>query len=160
MVRRRVASEKRTMAVGLRQCIRPLVESLTPGHDGAARPRPYNVDGLVRTFSDSRFRERGRDPLPSLFSASRPGRNSFSLNRDFMQTQQERECDSVGSGIRPPRPCEPICWPKPRRQPSDECASTVVLTNYSERALVCVAVAVRCVRLEQRVFVSTYCRVC
>jgi hypothetical protein len=34
MVRRRDASEKRTMAVGLRQCIRPLVESLTPGHDG------------------------------------------------------------------------------------------------------------------------------
>jgi len=34
MVRRRVASEKRAMAVGLRQCIRPLVESLTPGHDG------------------------------------------------------------------------------------------------------------------------------
>src|SRR6266571_5962275 len=34
MVRRRVASEKRTMAGGLRQCIRPLVESSTPGHDG------------------------------------------------------------------------------------------------------------------------------
>jgi hypothetical protein len=34
MVRHRVASEKRRMAVGLRQCIRPLVESLTPGHDG------------------------------------------------------------------------------------------------------------------------------
>jgi hypothetical protein len=34
MVRRRVASEKRRMAIGLRQCIRPLVESLTPGHDG------------------------------------------------------------------------------------------------------------------------------
>src|SRR5260370_32630326 len=34
MVRRRVASEKQKMAVGLRQCIRPLVESTTPGHDG------------------------------------------------------------------------------------------------------------------------------
>ena len=34
MVRRRVASEKRSMAVGLRQCIRPLLESMTPGHDG------------------------------------------------------------------------------------------------------------------------------
>jgi hypothetical protein len=33
-VRRRVASEKRIMAVGLRQCIRPIVESMTPGHDG------------------------------------------------------------------------------------------------------------------------------
>src|ERR1700688_1150957 len=80
----------------------------------SARPRPYNVDGLVKTFSDIRFRERGRDPLPSLFSASRPGGNSFPLNRDFMQTQQERECDSVGSYLRPPKPCEPACWPKPR----------------------------------------------
>jgi len=34
MVRRGVASEKRRMAVGLRQCIRPSVESETPGHDG------------------------------------------------------------------------------------------------------------------------------
>jgi hypothetical protein len=34
MVRRRVASVKRRMAVGLRQSIRPLVESETPGHDG------------------------------------------------------------------------------------------------------------------------------
>src|SRR6202521_4704700 len=34
MVRRRVASEKRRMAVGLRQCIRPSVEAVTPGHDG------------------------------------------------------------------------------------------------------------------------------
>src|ERR1700722_493997 len=49
----------------------------------SARPRPYNVVGLAKTFSEIKFRERGRDPLPSLFSASRPGRNSFSLNRDF-----------------------------------------------------------------------------
>jgi hypothetical protein len=34
MVRRRVASEKRRMAFGLRQCIRPSVEPVTPGHDG------------------------------------------------------------------------------------------------------------------------------
>src|SRR6202035_1381374 len=126
----------------------------------SARFRPHKLDGLESTFSGIGFRERGRDPLPSLFSASRPGRNSFYLNRDFMQTQQERGCDSVGSCIRPPMPCEPTCWPKPRRQHSDECAPTVVLTNDSDRALVCVAVAVRCVRLEQRVFVSTYCRVC
>jgi hypothetical protein len=34
MVRRRVASGKMSLAVGLRQCIRPLVESMTPGLDG------------------------------------------------------------------------------------------------------------------------------
>jgi len=34
MVRRRVASGKMSLAVGLRQCIRPLVESKTPGLDG------------------------------------------------------------------------------------------------------------------------------
>jgi len=34
MVRRRVASGKMSLAVGLRQCIRPLVESVTPGLDG------------------------------------------------------------------------------------------------------------------------------
>src|SRR6267378_6801548 len=63
----------------------------------SARPRPYNVDGLVKTFSDIRFRERGRDPLPSLFSASRPGRNPFSLIRDFKLSPQEPERDSVRS---------------------------------------------------------------
>jgi len=56
MVRRRVASEKRRMAVGLRQCIRPLVESLTPGHDGyplafvpinwTASKRPLPISGF------------------------------------------------------------------------------------------------------------------
>src|ERR1700730_7106675 len=56
MVRRRVASEKRRMAVGLRQCIRPSVESATPGHDGyplafvlikwTASKRPSPVSGF------------------------------------------------------------------------------------------------------------------
>src|ERR1700681_2282113 len=55
MVRRRVASEKRRMAVGLRQCIRPSVESSTPGHDGyplalvpinwTAWKRPFPISG-------------------------------------------------------------------------------------------------------------------
>jgi hypothetical protein len=34
MVRRRVCKRRTKMAFGLRQCIRPLVESTTPGHDG------------------------------------------------------------------------------------------------------------------------------
>src|ERR1022692_4442610 len=56
MVRRRVASEKRRMAVGLRQCIRPLVEPVTPGHDGyplalvlinwTAWKRPFPISGF------------------------------------------------------------------------------------------------------------------
>src|ERR1700722_10466415 len=56
MVRRRVASEKCSMAVGLRQCIRPSVESVTPGHDGCplafvlinwtAWKRPLAVSGF------------------------------------------------------------------------------------------------------------------
>src|ERR1700675_3336726 len=56
MVRRRVASEKRRIAVGLRQCIRPSVESVTPGHDGCplalviinwtASKRPFPISGF------------------------------------------------------------------------------------------------------------------
>jgi len=38
----------------------------------SARSRPYKLDGLESTFSGIGFRERGRDPLPSLFSAPRP----------------------------------------------------------------------------------------
>jgi hypothetical protein len=58
------------------------------------------MDGLVVTFDDIGFRKRGRDPLPSLFSASRPGRNFFSLNRDFMLLPQESARDSVRSYIK------------------------------------------------------------
>ena len=48
---------------GLRKCIRPLVESLTPGHDGdplALVPIKWTVS--TETFTGSRFRERGGDP--------------------------------------------------------------------------------------------------
>src|ERR1700737_14202 len=119
----------------------------------------HKLDGLVRTFSEIGFGERGRDPLPSLFSASRPGRNSFSLNRDFMWTQQDRERDSFRSCIRPPKPCEPACWPKLRRPHSGACAPAVALTKRSNRELACVAVAARCVHLERRGFAGTCCPV-
>src|SRR4029077_15844187 len=97
MVRRRVASEKRRMAVGLRQCIRPSVESVTPGHDGY--PLAFvlinwtasKLDGLEETFSDFGFRKRGRDSLPSLFSASRPGRNSF-LSTGVLSCHRKNRC--------------------------------------------------------------------
>ena len=39
----------------------------------------YKLDGLAWTFSEIRFRERGRDPWPSVFSASRPDKNGFAL---------------------------------------------------------------------------------
>ena len=64
MVRRRVASET-SLAVGLRQCIRPLVESMTPGHDGHPLAFvPINWTASLETFGDIRFRKRGIDPLP------------------------------------------------------------------------------------------------
>ena len=45
---------------GLRKCIRPSVESLTPGHDGnPLAPVPINWTVSLETFSDIRFRERG-----------------------------------------------------------------------------------------------------
>src|ERR1019366_5502334 len=48
MVRRRVASEKRTIAVGLRQCIRPN-EVIDSGPCWiSARFRPHNLDGASR----------------------------------------------------------------------------------------------------------------
>ena len=48
---------------GLRKCIRPWVESLTPGHDGDPLALvPINWTASTETFTDIRFRERGGDP--------------------------------------------------------------------------------------------------
>jgi hypothetical protein len=52
MVRRRVASGKMSLAVGLRQCIGPLVESKTPGHDG----HPLAFAPINWTVSKDHFR--------------------------------------------------------------------------------------------------------
>src|ERR1700688_4358591 len=126
----------------------------------SARFRPHKLDGLEATFSDIGFRKRGRDPLPSLFSASRPGRNSFLLNRDFKLSPQKREGDSVRFYTRPPKPCEPACWLKRRRPHSGAFAPAAARATRSDQGPACVAVAVRYVRPERRVFVSTYCPVC
>src|ERR1700686_1958761 len=120
----------------------------------SARFRPHKLGGLEDTFSDIGFRKRGRDPLPSLFSASRPGRNFFLVNRDFRWSAREPERDSVRSYIRPPKPCEPVYWPKPRRPHSGVCAPTVVLTNLSDREFACASVAAHCVRLARTAFVN------
>src|SRR5712671_2155344 len=160
MVRRRVASEKRRMAVGLRQCIRPLVESVTPGHDGyplafvlikwTASKRPSPVSG---------FESVGETHCHLCFPPADLAGTPF-LNSDFMWTQQRWEGDSVRFCIRPPKPCEPTYWPKPRQPHSGAHAPAVALANYSDREPACVAVAVRCVHPERKVFVSTYCPVC
>ena len=43
------------------------MESETPSHDGYPLTFvPIRWDGLAKTSSEIRFRERGRDPLPSL----------------------------------------------------------------------------------------------
>src|ERR1700694_5688229 len=108
MVRRRVASEKRRMAGGRRQCIRPSVESVTPGHDGYPLALVLiNWTASKRPFPISGFESVGETHCHLYFPPADLAGTLFPLNRDFMQTQQERECDSVGSWIRPPRPCEP-----------------------------------------------------
>src|ERR1022692_3063184 len=83
MVRRRVASEKRRMAVGLRQCIRPLVESLTPGHDGC--PLAFvliNWTAWKRPFPVSGFESVGETHCHLYFPPADLA-GTFSLNRDF-----------------------------------------------------------------------------
>ncbi len=43
----------------------------------SAGSRPYKLDGLEATFTGIRFRERGRDPLPSFFSPANRTKKSF-----------------------------------------------------------------------------------
>src|SRR6202011_3183337 len=197
MVRRRVASEKRSMAVGLRQCIRPLVESVTPGHDGyplafvlinlTAWKRPFPISGFesvgethvwsaaelqakneqwqlvcanvfglkwsrrlrammdIRSPSSVQCGRSGNDlfryrvskawerPIAISIFRQQTWQELFPLNRDFKLSPQKRGRDSVRSYIRPPKPCEPACWPKPRRQYSGGRAPTVALPNGSDQ---------------------------
>src|ERR1700686_1990592 len=115
MVRRRVASEKRRMAVGLRQYIRPSVESVTPGHDGYPLAlAPINWTASKRPLPRSGFESVGETHCHLYFPPADLA-GTFSLNRDFKLSPQKRERDSVRSYIRRPRPCEPACWPKRRR---------------------------------------------
>src|ERR1700746_918186 len=147
------------MAVGLRQCIRPSVESVTPGHDGC--PLAFvliNWTAWNRPLPRSGFESVGETHCHLYFSPADLA-GTFSLNRDFKLSPQKRERDSVGSYIGPPRPCELTCWQKRRRPHSGAFAPAVARATRSDRGLACVAVAVRCVRPERRVFVSTYCPV-
>src|SRR5712671_1225537 len=83
MVHRRVASEKRRMAVGLRQCIRPSVESMTPGHDGC--PLAFvliNWTAWMRPFPISGFESVGETHCHLYFPPADLA-GPFSLNRDF-----------------------------------------------------------------------------
>jgi hypothetical protein len=71
-----------SLAVGLRQCIRPLVESMTPGLDG----HPLAFAPINWTVWLGPFPKAGSESVGSThchqLSASKPGRNFF-LNRDF-----------------------------------------------------------------------------
>jgi hypothetical protein len=159
MVRRRVASEKCSMAVGLRQCIRPSVESVTPGHDGCPLALVLiNWTAWMRPFPRSGFESVGETHCHLYFPPADLA-GTFFLNRDFKLSPQRLERDCVRSYIRPPMPCEPACWPKRRRPHSGAFAPAVARAIRSDREPACVAVAVRCVRPERRVFVSTYCPV-
>jgi hypothetical protein len=53
---------------GLRKCIRPLLEWITPGQDG--------MRCALFPFNDSVLRARGSTVVPSHWFASRPGTNS------------------------------------------------------------------------------------
>ena len=89
MVRRRVASGKMSLAVGLRQCIRPLVESMTPGLDGHPLAfAPINWTVFKPAFTDIRFRI-------GFHSANS---NSISSRRGSAQILQTRECRSLSVG--------------------------------------------------------------
>src|ERR1700691_3886426 len=114
----------------------------------------------IRSLSSSSSGRPGRDllryrvskawerPIAISIFRQQTWQELFPLNRDFKLPPQKREGDTVRSYIRPPRPCEPACWPKPRRQHSGGCAPTVALTNCSDQEPACVAVAVRYVRPE------------
>src|SRR5580704_2830594 len=148
MVRRRVASEKRRMAVGLRQCIRPSVESVTPGHDGC--PLAFvliNWTAWKRPFPIWGFESVGETHCHLYFPPADLA-GTFSLNRDFRLSVQKRERDSVRSYIRLPRTCEPACWPKRRRPHSGAFVPAVARATRSDREPACVAVAVRYLRPE------------
>src|SRR6266699_60863 len=103
MVRRRVASEKRIMAVGLRQCIRPSVESGTPGHDGCPLASVLiNWTASKRPFPISGFESVGETHCHLYFPPADLAGTLFP-NRDFNLSPQAPERDSVRSCIRPPR---------------------------------------------------------
>src|SRR5258708_30055343 len=115
MVRRRVASEKRRMAVGLRQCIRPSVESVTPGHDGY--PLAFvliNWTAWKRPFPISGFESVGETHCHPYFPPAYLA-GTFFPNRHFKRSPPTPQPASPPSSIRPPTPCEPACLPKQPR---------------------------------------------
>jgi len=88
MVRRRVASGKMSLAVGLRQCIRPLVESKTPGHDG----HPLAFAPINWTVWLGPFPKAGSESVGSTHCHLSPRANregTFLLNREFLGGHSE-----------------------------------------------------------------------
>src|SRR5260370_1819815 len=117
------------VAVGLRQCIRPLMESVTPGHDGHPLAFvPINWTVWSRPFPKAGFESVGSTHCHLYFPpANRTG--TVALNRDFRWTQPERGHDIVRSCTPPPIPSRLTCSlppPSPRSCASDP---TIALTT-------------------------------
>ena len=165
MVRRRVASEKCSMAVGLRQCIRPRVESVTPGHDGC--PLAFvlmRLDGLdALPFPRSGFKKRQERPIAiSIFRQQTCSRNSFSLTGILIVSSPFPGAPiAFVLRIRRPRPCEnKFVGQSHDDKHSGACAPAVAQATRSDQApLLVPLLQYRCVRPERRVFVNTYCPV-
>ena len=120
----------------------------------------YKLDGLEWTFTDIRFRERGRDPLPSCLPPADLAGTVFLVNPSGLRwIRPERERDSFRSCTRPPKRSEPFYWLRPPRPRSGACTPAIALTKGSDRAPVCLAVAARCGRLGRTVFANICCRV-
>ena len=101
---------KVSLAVGLRQCIRPLVESMTPGLDGHPLAfAPINWTVWLGPFPISGSESVGSTHCHLSPQANREG--TVFLNRDFRWTQQGRERDSVPPCTTRPRPFGLAYWP-------------------------------------------------
>jgi len=82
------------MAVGLRQCIRPSVKSVIPGHDGY--PLAFVLMKWTAWKRRSPYRVSKAWERPIAISIFRPQtwQELFPLNRDFKSSPQKRERDS------------------------------------------------------------------
>jgi hypothetical protein len=81
------------------------VESVTPGHDGYPLAFvPINWTVSKETISDTRFRKRGIDLLPSLSSASKPRKNSFPKPGFYTSLPRTLQPERSGAD-------HPINWP-------------------------------------------------
>src|SRR6266480_1989216 len=112
MVRRRIASEKEMDRVGLRKCIRPLLEGSPPGQDGMR----YALFPFSWTVSGDFFRLRVlRAPdltvVPSRCSPAKPGRKTIDFSVVVgLKQRLVGAPDTLLPWPVPPRPSSPAYW--------------------------------------------------